>query len=153
MAQGQPSDNTENRLKPETAAQLLWDQYKFRQEHYWRSLHRYAFAIITLCVVPFVAKDVVQPLGISIVALPILALLLTGATCWLLWAEYIRLREVMKSFDKLLGDFGPKKEPKNDLRWASIGFVTSLVYGVGFTVVSVASIGFVCYIALIWNGS
>ena len=45
----------------------LWEEVKVRQEHYWSRFNRFALAIITINVVPYVKPELGGQLGLDMV--------------------------------------------------------------------------------------
>lgn len=133
-----------NQLQPADATRLLWDEYKLRQTHYWGSFNRYALTIITISVIPYIKPDLVEPLGMMVLVFPAVGLMLSLACCWLLGAEYQRLRMVRERYDELLTDqFQPPRMPIeglwNRLVAQRIGNVTSLMFGLGLSLFEVVN--------------
>ena len=126
------------------ATKLLWEEYKLRQTHYWSSFNRYALAVITISVIPYVKLDIVQPLGKMVLVFPVIGVLLSLACCWVLGAEYQRLRMVRQKYDELLTKrYEPPRMPQ-DGKWDRlvahrIGKVTSLTFGFGLSVFEVVN--------------
>ena len=97
------SNNSKNTtLDHNATAQMLWDEYKLRQTHYWSSFNRFSLAIITITVIPYVKTEIVGQLENMIYLFPIVAIFITWFCSWLLWAEYQRLSGVRKQIDALL---------------------------------------------------
>jgi hypothetical protein len=126
------------------ATKLLWEEYKLRQTHYWSSFNRYALSVITISVIPYVKPDVVKPLDELVLVFPVVGILLSLACCWLLGAEYQRLRMVRQKYDELLTKrFQPTRMPQDGL-WDRlvahrIGKFTSLVFGLGLSIFEVVN--------------
>jgi hypothetical protein len=82
-------------------AKLLWDEYKYRHEHCWRTVFQLTTAIVILSVIPYVHKDVVMVLTWGILALPILSLALALFSLFLMNRELDSLRKIKDEYRKL----------------------------------------------------
>ena len=125
-------------------AKMLWDEWKYRHDRFWRSLFRFASAVIIVSIVPYVKPELIEKLGNVIVVFPVLAILISLGACWLLAAEYQRLRMVGKRYDDLRGNYVPPRMPSKKwwqkvLKW-SIGWVVALSFGIAFVALSIVNI-------------
>lgn len=122
-------------MDKDVAVKFLWEDYKTRLTHYWSSFNRFALAVLTVLVIPYIRPEAVEPLGRSILFLPLTGLLLSLASTWLLGAEYQRLRAVKDKYDELIpSDYKPDPPNKtflNRLFGRSIGKATTIMFGVG----------------------
>ena len=140
-------------MKDDEAIKLLWEEYKLRQTHYWSSFNRFALSILTISVIPYIKPDIVKPLGKVIVVFPIVAFILSIGCTWLLSAEYQRLRMVREKYDELLTpEFQPSPMPRETF-WEKIvekriGITTSLMFGLGFTFLSLINTIVLLYIPI-----
>ncbi len=132
-------------MDQEQAANLLFDEYKTLREHFWSSLNRYGLAILTVSAIPYVQPSIAKPLGKLIAFFPVAAFLLSLASTWLLGAEYQRLRMVRERYLELLtSQYEPPKMPR-DTWWQRlvahrIGTTTSVIFGLGFTILSIINL-------------
>ena len=134
--------NSNTDVSAKDAATIRWEEFTLRQQHYWSSFHRFALAIITINVVPYVKPELSTQLGTLVIVFPFTAFLLSLATTWLLHAEYQRLQMVRQCYDALLRGVAPIPPMPRERWWQRlaafpIGLVTSLLFGVGFTFFSV----------------
>lgn len=81
--------------------ELLWEQYKLLQQHYWKSLAQYSVAIITLWAIPYSYPKIVSMIGTFVFFFPSIACFLSIVSTWHLGAEYQRLRVVKEQFNDL----------------------------------------------------
>src|SRR5262245_33044349 len=86
------------------AIKYIWDDFKMRQAHCWATFNRNALAIITILIVPYLKPDIMKPLGRAVLIFPIVGLILSLVSTWLLGAEYQRLRAVKELYERLLTD-------------------------------------------------
>ncbi len=89
------------------SAQLLWEEWKYRHELFWRSLFRWGTAATLITVAPWVQTDLVDKLGLMVLFFPFLASLIAVFASWHVAAEYSRLRKVDRRYRDLLGRFAP----------------------------------------------
>ena len=142
LPEATPGDSS---LPPEKqhALTLVWEEYKFRQAHYWSSFNRFSLAIIAIQIFPYLRPEVVKPLGTMVVVFPSLALLLTIFCTWLLGAEYERLRVVKASYDKLMKSYVKREYiPEGLWQWVftrRVGTTTTLAFIIGMTLLSIVS--------------
>jgi hypothetical protein len=135
------------KIDSKEAIHYLWDDYKMRQGHYWASFNRFGLAIITVLVLPYIKPENMKPLGRAVILFPIIGLVLSVLSMWLLGAEYQRLQAIKLAYDYfLLGDstlpYRNKVKPNrcyHRLFGRNIGYPTVFVFGVSFTLLSVAS--------------
>ena len=123
----------------------LWEEIKLRQEHYWSSFNRFAVAIITINVVPYVQPDLVGTLGSIVLAFPIVSLAMATVCTWFLGAEYQRLRMVRNAYDDRIAKHCsvprmPRKTLWDRLVAKRIGSATSILWGVGLAGLSVINL-------------
>ena len=85
----------------------LWEEVKVRQEHYWSSFNRFALAIITINVVPYVKPELGGQLGLIVVAFPATSILISLVCTWFLGSEYQRLRMVRNAYDERFNKICP----------------------------------------------
>jgi hypothetical protein len=140
-------DTTTPKLEPREAIHYLWEEYKMRQAHYWASFNRFALAIITVLVIPYIKPENVESFGRSILFLPIFGLILSLTSTWLLGAEYQRLRSAKDRYvDLLAEDYKPKYPVAKNLLQRiyftifglPIGYITVSMFGFGLSALSIA---------------
>jgi hypothetical protein len=102
-------------MENEKAAALLWDEWKYRHDLFWRSLYRYAGSVITLWIIPFLKPEVFKPFPAATLLFPVLALFLSVFSAWLLGAEQRRFAMVNAKYDELRQEFLPPRMPKEGL--------------------------------------
>ncbi len=129
----------------EQVLQALWDEYELRQTHYWSSFNRFALAILTVSVIPYVKPDLASMLGKLVAVFPVVSLLISLASSWLLGAEYQRLRMVRQKYDELLGSKYQIPRMPRDTVWERlvalrIGTATSVMFGIGFVLLSLINL-------------
>ena len=123
----------------------LWEEVRLRQDHYWSSFNRFALAIITINVVPYVKPELGGQLGGLVVAFPATSVLISLVCTWLLGAEYQRLRMVRNAYDERFSKICeiprmPLDTPWHRLVARRIGSATSVLFGIGFTALSLANV-------------
>ncbi len=123
----------------------LWQEVKLRQEHYWSSFNRFALAIITINIVPYLKPELGDQLGRLIAVLPATSVLISLVCTWLLGSEYQRLRMVRNAYDDRVNRICSIPRMPLDT-WLErlvarrIGSWTSVLFGIGFTALSLANI-------------
>jgi len=136
--------------KIEEAIKILWDDYRLRQEHYWKMLSQSSLAIITLWVIPYLKPEVLSMIGPFVYFFPFVAFILTLVVTWLLGAEYQRLAVIREEYDNLLEKrFGikfvwPKTFRSQRIFGWRIGRTTTYIFLFGFTLISLLDL-FVIY--------
>jgi hypothetical protein len=74
--------------------QLLWEEYKHRHEHCWKTLFQVTYAVVLISLVPYTKPEIVKVLKWWIVLVPALA---TGLAV----LGLCRLRRELKRFDRI----------------------------------------------------
>ncbi|TVO70025.1 hypothetical protein [Sedimenticola selenatireducens] len=71
---------------------VLWDEFKYRHEHYWRSFYKIGFLLLFLLSIPYITpKDFILPPEWFFNLMPIYSLALSIIATWLLWQEHKRV--------------------------------------------------------------
>ena len=133
-------------MNDEDVVKLLWQEYELRQTNYWNYFNRFSLAIVTISIIPYVKPDIVNTLGKIIIVFPIASFLIALLATWLLGAEYQRMHMVRLKYEELLGANPNHQIPRmpTDTLWQKIeafriGSVLSLIFGFGFTLLSVVN--------------
>lgn len=121
------------KLTKKESAPLLWEEWKYRHELFWKSLYRWGTASVAVSIVPWVQTEILDDLGIMVLFFPVLASLIAGFASWHIAAEYSRLRKVDKKYRDVLGDFAPDHiiEPLFPIGWLwklPIGWVVPITF-------------------------
>lgn len=130
-------------MEEQQAVQLLWDEWKYRHNLFWRSLFRWSGAVITLLIIPFLKTDVFKPWPMMALVFPVLAALLSLFSAWILGAELGRFAMVNKKYDELRSNFLPPRLPTK--RWLERGYARPIgasllrLYAAVFLVLSVVA--------------
>jgi hypothetical protein len=69
-------------IDEEQAIQLLWEEWKYRHDLFWRLLFRWAGAVITLWIIPFIKPEVFKPFPRTALLFPVVALFVTVFSAW-----------------------------------------------------------------------
>jgi hypothetical protein len=97
-------------------AELLWSEYKYRHEVYWKSLYLWGGGAIAIQIAPFL-KPELRTLVEAIFIFPVLGLIISLIGAWHLSAESERLGAVGRKYDELRGDeYLPERLYRNDKR-------------------------------------
>jgi hypothetical protein len=123
---------------------LVAEEYNLRQAHYWRTVNRFAMAIITLNIAPHFRVGDIPVLARAGIFVVVIALFLCIAASWLLNAEYMRLKYVRATYENLL----PPGTFRRDMRsgiwprliWLPIGHVTTFCFLAGFTTLTIGNL-------------
>ncbi|MCP4372316.1 MAG: hypothetical protein GY797_30060 [Deltaproteobacteria bacterium] len=121
--------------------ELLWDDFKFRQTHWWSIANRFALAIIAVLILPFAHPKILTELGRATIILPAFGFVFSLAATWILGAEYQRVKAVRSRFIELAPEDIKLKYP--DSKWyerlfgQSIGYISAMIFLIGFTSLSV----------------
>jgi hypothetical protein len=96
-------------------------------------------------VVPYVKHDTVPALGRLVLVFQVAAFVIALACTWLLGAEYQRLLMVRKKYEELGSAYEIPRLPLETF-WQRlvakpIGTASSIMFGVGFTLLSITSFG------------
>lgn len=133
-----------NQVSEEKILDLLWDEFKMRQQHYWRSLSLFAVAIITLWIFPLLQHEVFRTIGRLILIFPVISFLVSILGGWLLGAEYQRMRPVKDEYDKRMLEQGfDRKTNYPYAKWPQkafkpkIGNVITFVFLVALSLLSI----------------
>jgi hypothetical protein len=131
-------------MNDEDVIKLLWQEYELRQKNYWNYFNRFTLAIVTISIIPYVKPDVKDTLGKLIVVFPFATFLIALLAMWLLGAEYQRMSMIRKKYDELLGPKYqiprmPEKTCWQKIVKYPIGSILSLLFGIGFTLLSLAN--------------
>ena len=111
---------------------IYWEEFKYRHDHYWKSFFKFSFAILFLLVLPFMYPEKISKFGKLQLIIPILSMILSLASAWLLASEYERIKVANQKFQEL------KKTPFDSIIFSTqnIGFKKILNFKIG-TVVSI----------------
>jgi hypothetical protein len=127
-------------MKEEQAIQLLWEEWKYRHDLYWRTLLLWGGSVITLWIVPFAKPEVFRPWPKVTLLFPILAFLLAIFSAWLLGAEQRRFEMINQIYSEVRKPFSPPSVPREtitDRLFAiPIGSKIVWVYGAGLSLIS-----------------
>ena len=129
--------DNEARLK---TANFYFEEYKYRHTLFWHIFYRFAFAILFVLSVPFIHPDKIENVKSYIYLFPLSGILLSVLGGWLLGAEYIRLKMVIKRYDKLLPNCTkhiPFTKSYEKIFKPSIGWVMTISFFVVFSVLSI----------------
>jgi hypothetical protein len=120
-------------------AKLIWSEYEFRHELYWKSIYLWGGGAVAMFVAPFLRQEV-QDLGSAVYIFPVLGLAISWIGTWHLAAESERMRAVMKKYNDLRKGFKPdwpyKDEERTWLQQAvteSVGSAVTLIFFIGLT--------------------
>ena len=126
-------------LSPFQTAQLLLDEWKFRQAHCWRLLRTYWMAAAAVSVAPAVSHKLVPSLSGKIGPIIIFGFVLQIFVIWLFHAEYLRCQRRAESYEAILKKHGcgtqetfRKWTARENFFGKKIGYVTSI----GFVIIS-----------------
>ena len=128
-------------LEYNKSLEILWDDFKFRQTHWWSIANKFSLAIIAILILPFAHPQIMIQLGRTTLILPVFSFIFSLATTWILGAEYQRVVAVRRKFDELAPKDIQLKYPYS--KWyerlfgLSIGHVSTLFFLIGFTTLSV----------------
>src|SRR5438105_1214590 len=100
-------------MEEKQAIQLLWDEWKYRHDLFWKSLFRWAGAVLALWAIPFLKPDIFKPWPIVALAFPAMAFLLSICSAWILGAEHRRFITVNQKYEQMRKDFQPPRMPRN----------------------------------------
>lgn len=89
-------------------AQLLFDEWKLRQEHFWSSLFRWGGTIVALTIVPYIKPELATSLKGAVLLFPSLAVAMACFGAWHLAAEYARQRVVGSMLDRARKNYTPE---------------------------------------------
>lgn len=91
---------------PIQTAQLLFDEWKFRQEHCWRLLRTYGLAAITVTIAPYFSAHLIPQWHPYLPWLAWFGWGLELFVAWLFAAEYVRCYRRGHAYDTLLKTHG-----------------------------------------------
>jgi hypothetical protein len=95
-------------LTPFQAAQLLLDEWKFRQTHCWRLLQRFGLAAIVVSIAPYASANLIPAWRPYVHWLAWFGWGLELFVAWFFAAEYIRCYRRGRAYDTLLREKWPK---------------------------------------------
>ena len=87
-------DAQQNWICPPDEAELLWDEYKYRHEHCWKTIFQLTSASVLLGVVPYLDAKLPKVLAYWLLAPPILSVALIGFAMFRMRRELYLLRQV-----------------------------------------------------------
>jgi len=133
------------KILPETALKLLWEEVKYRHDTYWNSFFKWGSAIIIVSIIPWIKPELITQLGKLIIVFPVIAFLLSIFAAWHLLSEYARLLKVMQKYRLVQGPYQPKQISGSDLIlpkfWMQpIGVVVVLTMLLGITFLSIINV-------------
>jgi hypothetical protein len=138
-------------MEQKQAIELLWNEWKYRHDLFWRLLFQFAGAVIVLWVIPFLKPEIFKSRPWIALVFPAAAAILSLFSAWILGAEQRRLTMVSKKYDELRGEFLPPRMPRETrldrfFAWR-IGAGIVLFYGFGFTVLSIV-VGYFLWLSI-----
>jgi hypothetical protein len=138
-------------LEEKQAIQLLWCEWKYRHDLFWKLLFKFAGAVIVLWIIPFLKPEVFRFQPWIALAFPAAAVIMSLFSAWVLAAEQKRFEMVNKKYDELRIDYLPPRMPKiswrNKLVAARIGAWIVILYGIGFAFLS-GVVGYFLYFSI-----
>jgi hypothetical protein len=138
-------------MNEKQAADLLWEEWKYRHDLFWKSLFRWAGAVVVLWVVPFLKPEIFKFRPWIALIFPAAAIILSLFSAWILGAEQGRLAMVSKKYDELRKEFLPPRMPKDTrlnrfFGWP-IGRSVVFAYGFGFAALSLV-VGYFLWLSI-----
>jgi hypothetical protein len=118
-------------IEEKQAIQLFWEEWKYRHDLFWRLLFRWAGAVITLWIIPFVKPEVFKPFPRTALLFPVVALFVTIFSAWVLWSEQIRFDAINKKFKEMRQPYSPPTI-SGTLGARSVGKSLVLLYAISF---------------------
>lgn len=123
---------------------FLWQDLRFRQEHYWSSFNRFSLAIIMVNIAPYFRPEHIPTLNSLVLVFPSLGLFMAAICAWYLGGEYQRLRMVRIAYDRVVENFCQIPRMPTGWWWEKlialpIGSSTSAIFGIGLTLVSLTN--------------
>ncbi|HEX5727085.1 MAG TPA: hypothetical protein VFX98_16530 [Longimicrobiaceae bacterium] len=88
-------------------AQLLFEEWRLRQEHFWSSLFRWGGVVVALTIVPYLKPELATQLQGAVLLFPCLAAFMGLFGAWHLASEYARQRVVAAMLDEVRQHFTP----------------------------------------------
>lgn len=138
-------------MEQKQAIQLLWEEWKYRHDLFWKLLFRWAGAVIVLWVIPFLKPEIFKFRAWVALIFPAAAFILSLFSAWILGAEQGRFSMVNKKYDELRVEFLPPRMPRKtrlDRLFARrIGAGIVLLYGFGFAALSVV-VGYFLWLSI-----
>ncbi|MEA3224395.1 MAG: hypothetical protein U9Q07_00475, partial [Planctomycetota bacterium] len=109
-------------------------------------------------IIPYVKPDIVDILGGLVVVFPFSTFLIALLATWLLGAEYQRMSMIRMKYDELLGPTYEIPRMPNETRRQKIvafriGSILSLLFGIGFTLLSLVNLAVLLFCLLPANGA
>jgi hypothetical protein len=92
--------------KSEKWAELLWEEFKYRHELYWKSIFLWGGAATSIFIAPFL-KPELRVLNSVVFIFPIIGLAISLIGTWHLAAESERLSVVKRKYDEIRGSYTP----------------------------------------------
>ncbi|MDX2122002.1 MAG: carboxypeptidase-like regulatory domain-containing protein [Gemmatimonadota bacterium] len=113
------------------AAKLLWEEYQYRHDVFWKSLVRWGAANVAISVVPYVRPEIIPLLKRTVLMLPAMAGFLAVAAALQLLGEYRRLKLVGRTFDGTMGIYAPHR-----IKNSKMGIWVVLFFAFGLTMLA-----------------
>ena len=128
-------------MEAEKAAELLWDEWKYRNTLYWQMFYRFGFIVLFVSFIPYVYPERICDIGRLVVVFPIVGALLSIVAALLLDAESARFSAVKDEYDKLRSGYVPEEFPERSAIWkfrkTKIGYLISVLFGVVLFLLSI----------------
>ncbi len=96
---------------PADKADLIWEQWKYRHEFFWKGFYTVTMTTALVSTLPLFKTDIVSTLKWFALAFPLFGLGFGYLGRTLLLAEYKRLGAVGDAYDTAPWSYGTKKEP------------------------------------------
>ena len=78
--------------------EFLWEEYKYRHDLCWKVIIQTTAAFVVLSVIPYVQTEVVRGLGRSILAVPVLALIVVAFSFAVMLNEFDAFDKIKRKY-------------------------------------------------------
>ena len=121
-------------------AELIWEEYKYRHDLYWKSIYLWGGAATAIFIAPFFKPELIV-LGSAIFIFPVVGLAISLIGAWHLASESERLGVVGAKYNQIRGaQYSPPWIYKGERTWyqqavsESIGKAVTVLFTFGFGV-------------------
>ncbi len=94
--------------------QSIWNEFKYRHEHYWKTFFKLSLSVITLATIPHLEETKYKLINTNFHwILPVMGLVLILVYAPLLYGEHKRIDEISSSLKEIKSAHGVESVPSN----------------------------------------
>lgn len=120
---------------------MLWEEWKYRNTHFWQLFYRFGFIILFVSFIPYVYPEIVIKLEKLVIAFPVAGGLLSIFAAYLLDAEAARFSSVGNKINEFRGKYKPGDFPSSGCIWKlrniRLGYFIPIIFALLLVLLSI----------------